>query len=186
MFKAIFIVIIISAMLILSTLWHHSSSQLNYSARNMEWSWSWMYYDPFSNGIQTARTNDTKQLIFRRVDESNNMAIYVDVTYTNTFEVIVINEQICQPKSTMPITIQLNNLPPEIAHFVCEDNGQAYLFRQITKKLSRLKIEAKNVTLSEDFANWPIEKLKKDQFVQQHSSFFKGKGEEDVYEWSRD
>lgn len=186
MLKAISIIIITSAILILSALWQHSSSQLNYLARNMEWSWSWLYYEPFSNGIQTARTDDTKQLLFRRVDKNNKIATYVDVTYTNTFEVAVIHEKNCQPKSIMSATVKLNHRTINNVEFVCEDNGQSYLFRTTAKKLSQFKIETAEFSSSEDFSNWPIKELKKDQFVQQHSNFFKNKGNEDVYEWSRD
>ncbi len=186
MLKAISIIIITSAILILSALWQHSSSQLNYLVRNMEWSWSWLYYEPFSNGIQTARTDDTKQLLFRRVDKNNKIATYVDVTYTNTFEVAVIHEKNCQPKSIMSATVKLNHRTINNVEFVCEDNGQSYLFRTTAKKLSKFKIETAEFSSSEDFSNWPIKELKKDQFVQQHSNFFKNKGNEDVYEWSRD
>ncbi|OCH14747.1 MULTISPECIES: hypothetical protein [unclassified Aliivibrio] len=186
MFKSILSITIVSALLILGLLWQHSSSQLNYLKRDMVWSWSWAYYEPFSNGIQTSRTNDTKQLIFRRVDTINKISTYVDVTYTNTFEIIVIHEQYCQPKAIIPTTVQLNDLPEQSANFVCEDNGKSYLLREVVKHLSTFKLQTLDFNLSEDFSNWPIEELKKDQFIQKHSNFFKDKGDDTVYEWSRD
>ncbi|WP_236783305.1 hypothetical protein [Aliivibrio fischeri] len=73
-----------------------------------------------------------------------------------------------------------------VALILSEKNGQSYLFRRTANQLTSLQIKSDKFELKENFAEWPIDELKKDQFIQQHSNFFKGKGQNDVYEWSRD
>ncbi|MGF1907134.1 MULTISPECIES: hypothetical protein [Aliivibrio] len=186
MYKAVAVFILLISIVLPAGLWLHSSSQLNYFPRNIDWSWSWSYYEPLSNGLQVGRTKDTKQLILRRVNRANNTSIYVDTTYTNTFEVVVIHEAVCQPKSRIKATLQIGDLTPETTSLICNDDGTRYLFRQVWRKLSNLYLKSKDFSLSEDFSNWPLGDLKKDQFMQLHPTYFRDKGEADVYEWSRD
>lgn len=49
--------------------------QLQFEQRDMDWQWHWSYFHPFSNGIQQARTQDTKQLLLRRVYLEESLAI---------------------------------------------------------------------------------------------------------------
>ncbi|WP_244887161.1 hypothetical protein [Aliivibrio fischeri] len=185
-FKAFSVALILSVCAVLFALWQHSSSQLNYASRDMDWEWSWMYYEPFSNGIQTTRTKDTKQLLFRRVNTSSKLTTVVNITYTNKLEIIVTYEDSCVSGSFFPATLKLNQTPQQQINFQCEKNGRGYLFRRTANQLTSVQIKSDKFELKENFSEWPIDELKKDQFIQQHSNFFKEKGQSDVYEWSRD
>ena len=41
----------------------HTWPQVQFAQRGMIWSWHWGYFEPFANGIQQTRTQDTKQLL---------------------------------------------------------------------------------------------------------------------------
>ncbi len=59
--------------------------QLNFAEKGMRWDWHWSYFEPFSNGIQATRTQDTKQLLLRRVYLQESTAVFVGTTLDNKF-----------------------------------------------------------------------------------------------------
>lgn len=64
--------------------------QIKFSPRGMEWGWHWAHFEPFSNGIQKARTHDTKQLLLRRVYLDDAIVVFVSTTLDNKFEIDVV------------------------------------------------------------------------------------------------
>ena len=59
--------------------------QLHFVEKGMQWNWHWSYFEPFSNGIQTTRTQDTKQLLLRRVYLQDSTVVFVGTTLDNKF-----------------------------------------------------------------------------------------------------
>ncbi len=160
--------------------------QLQFEQRDMDWQWNWSYYHQFSNGIQQARTQDTKQLLLRRVYLEESLAIYVMTTLDNKFEIDVVKEESCKPDSSIWAMVSINNEPASHVPMVCDSSGETYFHRHVRPKLVSLEFGVEKAVINEDFKQWPIDDIKVDQFKQQHSSFFEKQGEKVEHQWLRD
>ncbi|MDN3702671.1 threonine transporter RhtB [Vibrio artabrorum] len=183
----IFLILTIFTFALGSTALWRGFKQLHFVEKGLDWSWLWEYYLPFSNGLQVTRTQDTKQLLLRRVYLEENIVIFVLTTFDNKLEVDIVNKETCEPKSNKSIFISFNHQPISHSFMTCESSGESYIYRAINKRLKSVEFSFNNHNFREDFTQWPISKLKADQFKQQHSNFFeKQRGASGSYQWLRD
>ncbi|WP_046028815.1 hypothetical protein [Vibrio vulnificus] len=159
--------------------------QLNFASKGMDWQWHWAYFLPFSNGIQQTRTQDTKQLLLRRVYLEDDIAVFVSTTLDNKFEIDVFKAAKCNASSSEWASVSVNGAPMTQVPLKCEPSGDGYLFRHVANKLKSLEFGFEDGFIIESFAQWPINEIKADQFKQQHPTFFKKQGVE-VELWLRD
>lgn len=160
--------------------------QLNFAEKGMRWDWHWSYFEPFSNGIQATRTQDTKQLLLRRVYLQESTAVFVGTTLDNKFEIDVVNQGLCEPESSKWVSVSVNGQPMSHVPMVCEGSGESYIYRFVGNKLRSLEFGIDDHFIREDFSQWPISEIKADQFKQQHSAFFNKQGEGEEHQWLRD
>ncbi|EOA9035595.1 threonine transporter RhtB [Vibrio harveyi] len=160
--------------------------QLHFVEKGMQWNWHWSYFEPFSNGIQTTRTQDTKQLLLRRVYLQDSTVVFVGTTLDNKFEIDVVNQASCEPKSSKWVSVSVNGQPMSHVPMVCEKTGETYIYRFIGNKLRTLEFGIDDSFIREDFTLWPISEIKADQFKQQHSTFFNKKDGGEDHQWLRD
>ncbi|CAH1608386.1 MULTISPECIES: hypothetical protein [Vibrio] len=160
--------------------------QLHFVEKGMEWDWHWEYFLPFSNGIQTTRTQDTKQLLLRRVYLQDATAVFVGTTLDNKFEIDVVNEDACDPESSKWASVSVNGQPMSHVPMLCEASGEGYIYRFVGPKLKSLEFGIDDHFIREDFRLWPISEIKADQFKQQHSTFFNKQGDSQEHQWLRD
>ena len=160
--------------------------QLNFAEKGMRWDWHWSYFEPFSNGIQATRTQDTKQLLLRRVYLQELTAVFVGTTLDNKFEIDVVYQELCEPESSKWVSVSVNGQPMSHAPMMCEGSGESYIYRFVGNKLRSLEFGIDDHFIREDFSQWPISEIKADQFKQQHSAFFNKQGEGEEHQWLRD
>ncbi|MGI9949161.1 threonine transporter RhtB [Vibrio hyugaensis] len=160
--------------------------QLQFVEKGMEWDWYWEYFLPFSNGIQSTRTQDTKQLLLRRVYLEDATVVFVGTTLDNKFEIDVVNKDACEPKSSKWVSVSVNSQPMSHVPMLCEDSGEGYIYRFVGSKLKSLEFGIDDNFIREDFSQWPIADIKADQFKQQHSAFFNKQGDGQEHQWLRD
>ena len=147
--------------------------QVQFAQRDMTWSWHWGYFEPFSNGIQQTRTQDTKQLLLRRVYMNDGIVVFVSTTMDNKFEVDVVKEQSCEPKTTTWASVSVNHQRMRHVPMVCDALGQSYFYRYIGKHLESIEVGVGDSFVTEAFSDWPLSELKSDQFKQKNAKFFK-------------
>ncbi|PMS98797.1 threonine transporter RhtB [Vibrio parahaemolyticus] len=160
--------------------------QIKFSPRGMEWGWHWAHFEPFSNGIQKARTHDTKQFLLRRVYLGDAIVVFVSTTLDNKFEIDVVQEKTCKPNATTWASVSVNRQRMAHVPMVCDSVGQSYFYRYIGKHLDSLEFGVDESFITEDFAHWPIADIKVDQFKQQNAKFFEQRGEKVEHQWLRD
>ncbi|MFH4614014.1 threonine transporter RhtB [Vibrio diabolicus] len=160
--------------------------QVQFAQRGMTWSWHWGYFEPFSNGIQQTRTQDTKQLLLRRVYMNDGIVVFVSTTMDNKFEVDVVKEQSCEPKTTTWASVSVNHQRMRHVPMVCDALGQSYFYRYIGKHLESIEFGVGDSFVTEAFSDWPLSELKSDQFKQKNAKFFQERGEKVEHQWLRD
>ncbi|MCS0344627.1 threonine transporter RhtB [Vibrio diabolicus] len=160
--------------------------QVQFAQRSMTWSWHWGYFEPFSNGIQQTRTQDTKQLLLRRVYMNDGIVVFVSTTMDNKFEVDVVKEQSCEPKTTTWASVSVNHQRMRHVPMVCDALGQSYFYRYIGKHLESIEVGVGDSFVTEAFSDWPLSELKSDQFKQKNAKFFQERGEKVEHQWLRD
>ncbi|MFB1093516.1 threonine transporter RhtB [Vibrio diabolicus] len=160
--------------------------QVQFAQRGMTWSWRWGYFEPFSNGIQQTRTQDTKQLLLRRVYMNDGIVVFVSTTMDNKFEVDVVKEQSCEPKTTTWASVSVNHQHMRHVPMVCDALGQSYFYRYIGKHLESIEVGVGDSFVTEAFSDWPLSELKSDQFKQKNAKFFQERGEKVEHQWLRD
>ncbi|HHF3129922.1 threonine transporter RhtB [Vibrio diabolicus] len=160
--------------------------QVQFAQRGMAWSWHWGYFEPFSNGIQQTRTQDTKQLLLRRVYMNDGIVVFVSTTVDNKFEVDVVKEQSCEPKTTTWASVSVNHQRMRHVPMVCDALGQSYFYRYIGKYLESIEVGVGDSFVTEAFSDWPLSELKSDQFKQKNAKFFQERGEKVEHQWLRD
>ncbi|HHX8649275.1 threonine transporter RhtB [Vibrio antiquarius] len=160
--------------------------QVQFVQRGMTWSWHWGYFEPFSNGIQQTRTQDTKQLLLRRVYMNDGIVVFVSTTMDNKFEVDVVKEQSCEPKTTTWASVSVNHQRMRHVPMVCDALGQSYFYRYIGKHLESIEVGVGDSFVTEAFSDWPLSELKSDQFKQKNAKFFQERGEKVEHQWLRD
>ena len=172
--------------LFLGIIYWKTVPQLNFAERGMGWEWQWSYFEPFSNGIQVTRTQDTRQLLLRRVYLKESVVVFFGTTLDNKFEFDVVNQDNCVPESHKWISVSVNSLPISEASMVCEASGKSYIYRFVANKLSSVEFRIGDDFIREDFSQWPVSEIKTDQFKQQHSAFFNKQTGSNEHQWLRD
>lgn len=160
--------------------------QLAYAPRGIDWHWHWSYFQPFANGIQVTRTQDTKQLVLRRVYLNDALVVYLSTTIDNKFEIDVVKEGACEASAQQWVTAAVNNQSLSHIPMVCEKSGQSSIFRYVTPRPQTLEFGIDETFITEAFVDWPIKDIKVDQFQQQHPEFFKKQGAQVPHQWLRD
>ncbi|TKF24289.1 threonine transporter RhtB [Vibrio genomosp. F6] len=185
MFKLLIAGVVI-LLLIIGLVGINTVPQINYLSRNMDWDWHWAYFEPLSNGIQQTRTQDTRQLLLRRVYIEKSISVFVMTTLDNKLELDIVYQNDCRVGEYKNLNLLINGEHKENTAMVCETNGQSFIYRYVDTKLETLSLALDSIHLEEDFAFWPVDELKLDQFKQQHSSFFRKSGESVEHDWLRD
>jgi hypothetical protein len=160
--------------------------QLQFDSRGLDWRWDWYYFEPFSNGIQATRTNDTKQLLQRRVYLKESLVIYVSTTIDNHYEVDVVYGKPCKIGSPGKIEILINEQGIDESAMNCEQSQQSTIARKVVPKLKNLTIKISDKYIKENFELWPLSELRSDQFKQRHSQFFNSVEKSENHQWLRD
>ncbi|CAH8205367.1 hypothetical protein [Vibrio aestuarianus] len=177
---------------VMVTLVFTSAAYIGYSAYrdlhylNMDIDWSWYHFSPAGFGAQIARTHDTNQLLLRRVDISQKVAVFAHTTIDNKFEVVVIREQECQPNASQPAHLTEKNGPTHSIASVCSGDGKTQLYRQVWKKPPTFTLTVDNFELHTDIASWDTAMLIKDQFMQLNPHYFDKQNNGVRHEWARD
>jgi hypothetical protein len=169
-------------------LWIDSSRHLTFL--NSELTWRWQHYWQFDNDKQLARTQDTHQLIMRQVDLKHKRAVFVATTLDSKFDVVVMHEKPCKPGESIKASLTIE--PSEtVAHdsqieLVCNESGNAAMYRQAWKKLPDIEIKFTGFSIDLNLSDWNIDELKKDEFLQRHPQFSKRVNADNNYPWARD
>ena len=104
----------------------------------------------------------------------------------NKFEVDVVKEQTCEPKTTTWASVSVNHQPVRHVPMVCDAFGQGYFYRYIGKHLESIEVGVGDSFVTEAFLDWPLSELKADQFKQKNAKFFEERGENVEHQWLRD
>jgi hypothetical protein len=176
-------VFLLLLLLIISALFLISRYLLTFLNKEMDWQW---YDNTTPHGIQVTRTTDTHQLLFRKVYPLEQAVIFTSLTLDNKYNLFTIFKSSCDPQKTYTATVteqQNQNTFP----LTCMD-GKELSFRQVMLKVHPLTINFENKSLTYTPKNWPLNFLKKDQFIQKHKHYFCTKKHFQAceYEWSRD
>lgn len=155
--------------------------QLNFASKGMDWQWHWAYFLPFSNGIQQTRTQDTKQLLLRRVYLEDDIAVFVSTTLDNKFEIDVFKAVKCNASSSEWASVSVNGAPMTHVPLKCEPSGDGYLFRHVANKLKPWSLALKMASLSKALHSGLLMKSKRINLNSNIRRFLKSR----ALRWSR-
>ncbi|RQW64503.1 hypothetical protein [Vibrio viridaestus] len=157
-------------------------ADLHYLPMDMTWK---SKQSGFSDSrFQISRTADTHQLVLRQVNRNSNTALYVSTTLNNHFDVFISIQADCDKDKIYPA--QINKPSLRYIQFHCDANGHKLSFRYAWKKAQPFVINIADKKIDFVPGEWDLALLKKDQFMQLHSNFFRGKSDQIVYDWRRD
>lgn len=180
--KSIIFTVLMLVVMISSYFIYTSYNDLNFINKGYDWHWKDNYF--MSHGIQLTRTNDTHQLILRKVDRDSQSSIFLSTTIDNKFDVVFVIKYKC--KNNIDYFGYLENSSKERIQFQCNQDDDTLYFRHAWKKLSSFNFSILNRKIIFNKDDFDLSLLKKDQFMQLHPRFFKDKNVDDLYEWRRD
>lgn len=154
---------------------------LKYQSSGYDWEWLGL---PFiGSGVQVARTQDTHQLLLRKLYLPSLMEVSVYTTMDNKLVLQVTRSQDC--KTHLTAKLKLNKGEAEPVELTCNEEG-VLRYSKVIRHLNTLDLAIDGATFNIDFSEWNISELQKDQFKQLHPEYFKRLGEAPKYQWSRD
>ncbi|CAM3544363.1 hypothetical protein VA7868_03024 [Vibrio aerogenes CECT 7868] len=151
---------------------------------NQQMAWKVTHFYPFNSQMQIARTHDTNQLVLRKVDRKNHMAVFVSTTINNRFDILFLIEQACTSGQAYPAI--MNTPQSERVSFQCDPERGVLSFRRVWKKPVSFRMIVNHQIVNFQPSEWDFPLLKKDQFMQLHAGFYQRQNVANVYEWRRD
>lgn len=153
---------------------------------DFQWSWIDSQFIRLDNtAVQSARENQTKQLVYRQVDVDHQLVIILNTTNNGDFLFTFIKEVSCDSAIPYQAQLTVNDKPSETVTFDCKTPDRA-VYRIGKPKFNQLQLTNADFSFNLDSNQWDIKALQKDDYMQQNYHFFQKHSAETVHPWTRD
>ncbi|WP_223159444.1 hypothetical protein [Vibrio sp. Y2-5] len=165
---------------------YYSYQALTFGSEELNWMWvesPLLRYD--TTATQSTRTSDTKQLIYRKVDLKQQLAVSLNTTNNRYFMFTFIKSMHCDEQTKYSVSLYVNNQTPDKAQFTCLTPDTA-IFRIARPYFEQLILRGNDLKFELDINQWDFNSLKKDDYMQHNYKFFRQHSSEPIEQWSRD